>query len=240
MDLFNSFFSELLNKYGLYTTIGVIVMLYVLRDLWTRHVIRLFGRKKVNLKDHPAFKKFDMMIEHTLVNDFHCDCPIRKALYRDILIERVKCFKKRLLEFVDTDLNSKDEYPTGYDFYLKVVSVIDEANIESKKNLIADGVPEFVLDRLEGHRLQLRRILDDMLKVACYSEYPYTTNVDRMHDILSYIIVFCKDYMNMLEEELASYNGDIKNLEYKGVACKDCEVCIHDEYVKKMRASLSK
>ena len=166
MDLFNSFFSELLNKYGLYTTIGVIVMLYVLRDLWTRHGSRLFGRKKVHLKDHPAFKKFDMMIEHTLVNDFHCDCPIRKALYRDIQRERTKCFKKRLLEFVDTDLNSKDEYPTGYDFYLKVVSVIDEANIQSKKNLIADGVPEFMLDRHEGHTIQLRQNFDDMIKAA--------------------------------------------------------------------------
>ena len=240
MDFFNSFFSDLLSKYGLYTTIGVVAILYVLRDLWTRYANKLFGKRKVPLKDHSAFRKFDMMIEHTLMNDFHCSCPIRRALYRDIMIERMKCFRKKLLEFVNTDLNSKDEYPTGYDFYLKVVSVIDEANIESKKNLIADGVPEFVLDKLEDHRIRLRRILDDMLKVACYSEYPYTTNVDRMHDMLSYIIVFCKDYMNMLEEELASYNGNIKNLEYKGIACKDCEVCVHDEYVKKMRATLSK
>lgn len=240
MDFLNSFFSELLNQYGLYTTVGVVAVLYVLRDLWLRYAKRLFGKRKVPLKDHSAFKKLDMMIEHTLVNDFHCECPIRKAIYSDILIERMKCFKNKLLEFVNTDLNSKEEYPTQHDFYLKVVSIIDDANLESRKNSIADGVPEFVIDTLEDHRMQMKYIMDDMLKVVCYSEYTYATNVDRMREILSYIVVFCKNYMDMLEGVLASYNGDIKNLEYKGITCKHCKVCIHDEYVKKMKAALSK
>lgn len=240
MDFFSSFFFELLSKYGLYTTIGIAAVLYVLRDLWSRYANKLFGRKKVSLKDHSAFRKFDMMIEYTLMNDFHCTCPIRKALYRDILIERMKCFKNKLLEFVNTDLNSQEAYPTQYDFYLKILCIMDDANLESKKKLIADGVPEFVLDALEDNRMQLKHIFDDMLKVACYSEYTCATNVERMHDILSYITVFCKSYMNMLEEMLASYNGTIKNLEYKGITCKDCAVCIHDEYVKKIGATLSK
>jgi hypothetical protein len=240
MDFFNSFFSELLSQYGLYTTIGVVAILYVLRDLWLRYAKKLFGRKKVPLKDHSAFRQFDRLIEHTLVNDFHCSCPIRKAIYSDILIEMMKCFKNKLLEFVNTDLNNKDAYPTQHDFYLKIVSIIEDVHLESKKRSIANGVPEFVLDTLEDYRMRMKRIADDMLKVVCYSEYRYATNVDRMHEILSYIVVFSKHYMNMLEEVLASYNGNIKNLEYKGISCKGCRVCIHDEYVKKMRATLSK
>lgn len=240
MDFFNSFFSELLNQYGLFTTIGVVAIMYVLRDLWLRYAKRLFGMKKVPLKDHSAFRKFDMLIEHTLANDFHCTCPIRKAIYSDILIEIMKCFKNKLLEFVNTDLNSKDAYPTQYDFYLKIVSIIEDVHLESKKNSIANGVPEFVLDTLEDNRMRMKHIMDDMLKVVCYSEYTYATNVDRMHEILSYIVVFGKNYMHVLEEVLASYNGGIKNLEYKGISCKDCKVCIHDEYVKKMRTTLSK
>ena len=55
MDFFTSFFSELLSQYGLITTVGVVAVLYVLRDLWLRYAKKLFGKRKVPLKDHAAF-----------------------------------------------------------------------------------------------------------------------------------------------------------------------------------------
>ena len=61
-----------------------------------------------------------------------------------------------------------------------------------------------------------------------------------MRAILRFSIVFCRNYMDMLESILASYNGDIKNLEYKGIICKNCKICIHDEYKKRLKASLSR
>ena len=242
MDL-KTFFTELLKQYGIYTTVAVIIVLFIAKDLWTKLSDRLFAPKKkepVALKDHSAFKEFDRIIEHTLVNDFKCECPIRKALYRDIMLERMKCFRKKLYEFSQTDLNSKELYPTQRDFYLKVVSVTDEANAESKKNSIANGIPEFVLETLEKHRIQMRDVLGDMLKIVCYAEYVYATNTDRMRVILSLIVAFCKNYMDMLEELLASYNGDIKTLDYKGIICKNCKICIHDDYIKRMKATLLK
>ena len=235
-----TFFAELLKQYGLYTTLLVGALAYVFRDLWKRYSPKLFGDRRLPLTEHTAFRDFDRIIEHSLVNDFKCDCPIRKAIYRDILIERMKCFRSKLYEFVKTDVNSRELYPTQHDFYLKVISIIDEANIESKRQSIANGVPEFVLETLEQHRLQMRSVLGDMLKVVCYSEYHYADNEDRLHYILGFIVAFCKNYMDMLEGLLASYNGDIKTLEYKGIACKNCKVCIHDEYVKKMKVILSK
>jgi len=241
MDL-KSFFTELLKQYGIYTTIAVIVVLYVAKDLWAKLSAKWFdGKKKfVPLKDHTAFKDFDYIIEHTLVNDFKCDCPLRRALYRDILVERMKLFKKKLYELALTDLDNKDIYPTQHELYLKIISTLDDASNEANATSISNGIPEFVLDNMEKQRTNMRVVLADMLKVICYSEYHYPNNTERMRAILSFAIVFCKNYMDMLEGILASYNGDIKNLEYKGIICKNCKLCIHDEYKKKLKASLAK
>ena len=240
MDL-KTFLSDLLKEYGIYTTIAVIIVLYVAKDLWDRYASTLFsGGREPALKDHVAFKDFDRIIEHTLVNKFNCDCPIRKAIYRDILLERTKCFRKRLYEFVQTDVNSKTLYPTQQDFYIKVVSVLDGAAAEAKRNSISEGVPEFVIEQLDKDRAHLREVIGDMLKVICYSDYSYKNNTDRMRSILSFVVVFCKNYMDMLEGLLASYNGNIKNLVYNKISCKNCKICIHDEYIRKMKAALSK
>lgn len=240
MDL-KTFFTEVLRQYGIYTTVAVIIVLYVAKDLWSKLSARWFSentRRPVALKDHPTFKEFDYIIEHMLVNDFKCDCPLRKALYRDILIERMKSFKKRLYEFVLTDLESKELYPTQQDFYIKIISILDTASNEANTTAIANGIPEFVIDNMENHRKQMRDVMNDMLKIICYSDYHYPNNTERMRAVLTFAIVFCKNYMDMLEGILASYNGDIKNLEYKGIICKDCKVCIHEEYKRKMKASL--
>lgn len=237
MDM-RAFFEEILNQYGLFTTVAIVALMYVLKDLWGRFSTKLFRKKTIALRDNAAFKDLDRIIEHHLVDNFNCPCPIRKALYRDILIERMKCFRKSLFEFAQTDVNSKELYPTQHDFYLKIASIIDSAHAESKRNSMANGIPEFVLDSLDDHWKQMRTVLGDMLKYICHSEYTYSSNIDRMQQILPFIVVFCKNYMDMLEGILAQYNGEIRNLEYKGVSCRHCKVCIHDEYIRMKKASL--
>ena len=237
---FSVFFSEVLKQYGLHTALFVVIFLYVLKDIWKKILKRLFGKKPIALKDHVAFKELDHIIIHSIANDFKCECPIRKELYRDILMRRMTCFRDRLLEFVQTDLDNKTLYPTQHDFYLKITNVIDEASAEAKAKCIADGIPEFVLETIEEHRKQIRVIMGDMLKSICHAEYPYASNRERMQQILPFIVVFCKNYMYMLEGLLASYNGEIRKLEYKGTRCKGCKVCIHDEYVRRMKQALAK
>ena len=234
-----TFLTELLKQYGFWTTVFTVVVLYALKTIFDRVSAKwIESRNSVPLKDHPAFKEFDRIINHSLVNEFTCSCPIRKALYRDILMERMRCFKARLLDFVETDLDDKRLYPTQHDFFLKVTSIIEDANIEAKRNSIASGVPEFVFDRLETNRVSINTVLKDMLKVVCHAEYIHASNTDRMRSVLHTIVVFCKNYMDMLEETLDSYNGDISNLNYNGIACKNCRVCIHDEYVRRMKNAL--
>ena len=237
-----SFLTELLKEYGIYTTLAVIIVLYIAKDLWKKLSAKWFeGKKKfVPLKDHTAFKEFDYIIEHTLVNDFKCECSLRRALYRDILIERMKLFRKKLYELATTDLDNKDVYPSQQEFYLKIISTLDDASNEANTTSIANGIPEFVLNNMEKQRTHMRIVLADMLKVICFSESHYPNNTERMRAILSFSIVFCRNYMDMLESILASYNGDIKNLEYKGIICKNCKICIHDEYKKRLKASLSR
>lgn len=236
-----SFFVELLRQYGIYTAIGTIAILYVLKDIWKKKSdLWLHTRRKIVLPTHSAFKEFDYLIEHSLKENFNCQCRIRKALYRDIMVERLECFKNCLLEFVKTDVNSKEAYPTQYEFYLKVASVLDDANSQARINSIHNGVPEFLLDDMEQHRAPFRQCLGDILKGICYSEYSYLNNVERMSAILTNVVIFCKNYMNLLEEVLGSFNGDIKNLNYKGVVCANCQTCVHDEHISKLKKVIKK
>ena len=235
-----TFLGELLRQYGLYTTIGVIAVLYVLKDLWTKYSYRLFGKKRMHLKDHPAFKELDRIVEHALNNEFNCDCPIRKAIYRDILIERFKCFRNYLYEFVQTDLDDRNLYPTQHDFYVKVVSLLDTAHAEARSRSIANGIPEFILERMDKERSIEIDFFHDLLKLIIHSEYFSRTNKERMSDILGGVLTYCKGYMNHLENLLDSYNGDISDLEYHGIICKNCKVCVHDEYIRKMKQIISR
>ena len=236
-----SFFVELLKQHGLYTCIGTIAILYVLKDVWKRKSdLWLHTRKKIVLKDHSAFKELEYLIEHSLKENFNCACVIRRALYKDIMVERLECFKNCLQEFVKTDVNSQTLYPTQYEFYLKVVSILDHANSTAKQNSIRNGIPEFILDRMEQHRVPLRQCLGDILKSICYSDYNYANNVERMSAILTNVAIFIKNYMNILEEVLSSFNGDIKELEYKGISCKHCKFCVHDEHIEKLKKAIKK
>ncbi len=235
------FFIELLKTQGLYTTIGTIAILYVLRDIWQRKSdIWLHNRKKIVLSEHSAFKEFDYLIEHSLKENFNCSCCIRKALYKDIMVERLTCFKNCLMEFVKSDVNNKSLYPTQYEFYLKIASILDDANSQARVNAIHAGVPEFLLDDMEKHRAPLRQCLGDILKGICYSEYNYSNNVERMSAMLTNIVIFCKNYMDTLEEVLASFNGDIKDLNYKGIVCTHCSICIHDEHINRLKKAIKK
>ena len=236
-----SFLGQILKDYGLYTTVFVIAILYVLKDLWNKFADKFFGMSHtIALKNHSVFKEFDRCIEHIIANEFVCECPIRKAIYRDILIEIFKCFRNRLYEFVQTDLDSKELYPTQHDFYVKVVEVLNEARSEARKNSIANGVPEFILERMEEVQRQYISVFHDLLKQHCHTEYFNRTNTMRMSDVLQTVWTFFKNYKDTLELILDSYNGEIKNLEYHGIKCNNCRVCIHDEYVKRKKSSLSK
>lgn len=233
-----TFFSELLKQYGFWTTFGTIIAFYTLKWLFEKFSAHIFEKRRIKLKNHPAFKELDRIVEHALNNEFNCDCPIRKAIYRDILIERFKSFRRKLYEFVLTDLDDKKLYPTQHDFYVKVVSILDEAHAESRSKSIANGIPEFVLDRMDKERSLEVGFFRDSLKGIIHAEYFSRSNKERMSDILLGVQSYCKSYMNHLELLLDSYNGDITNLNYHGIICKNCKVCVHDEYIRKMKQTL--
>lgn len=227
-----SFFGELLKQYGVHISLFVFLFIYVFKDLWGKCSPLFFSSKDISIKKHLIFRDFDDIIGYTLKEEFNCECPIRKELYRDILTENIKCFRNRLYEFVQTDLESKELYPTRYDFFLKVNSVLNEARSEIRANLLARGIPVFITDRFDEHREPYQYILEAMIKTTCQSEYIYKNNTDRMRTILSTIDVFCKSQIDLVEETLALFNGDIKTLKYNGVHCENCKICIHDEYIR--------
>lgn len=228
----SSFFGELMRQYGLHATLFVFLFIYVFKDLWTKYSSLFFYKKDISINNHLIFKHFDEIIGYTLKDEFYCECSIRRELYKDILMEGIKCLKNRLHEFVQTDLNSKELYPTRGDFFIKVNSVLKEAHNETRANLLAKGVPTFIVDRFDDNREPYQDILEAMIKTTCYSDYIYRNNTERMNTILSTIDVFFKSHIDRTEETLASFNGDIKTLKYKNIYCENCKICIHDEYLR--------
>lgn len=235
-----AFFGELLRQYGLHISLFVFLFIYVFKDLWGKFSSMFFFKKDASIKKHLIFGHFDEIIEFTLNDDFACECPIRRELYKDILMETIKCFRNKLYDFVQTDLDSKELYPTRYDFFLKVNSVMNEAYSGIRINLLAKGISEFILDRFDENCESYQEILERIIETTCRSEYIYKNNTDRMKTILSTIDVFCKAHIDRVEETLALFNGDIKALKYKGITCQNCEVCIHDEYLRHAKGRMKK
>jgi len=53
--------------------------------------------------------------------------------------------------------------------------------------------------------------------------------------VMQMIITGMKMQCALLEDALASFNGNIKDLDYHGVRCAGCKVCVHERYLKEQR-----
>jgi len=244
MDTFiKSVFIELVETFGFGFSLVLIISMIVLLLMTKKTVHKavangvenIFKRGRIDLDKHITFAKLDYFISH-MEQDVKTSCHLRKRIYVDTMTERAKVFKEELLAFIKTDLNQYNKET----FELKVLSMLNETQHKFLENCKKDSVPDFILQKMNDKIFSYHATWYSQIKIFCCSDYLYENNYQRMAAILDVVSVSFEFYMNLFEENLASFNGDIKGLTYKGVTCHQCITCVHDVYLQHLKNELKK
>lgn len=239
----SSLFFKMAEAYGVFAAIFIsaailaMTVFFAMAYKWVWNYIKSLWERKVspgaNLLKHECFLKLDHIVEHRL-NNVNVPCVLRKKLYQDIMRERIKCISDAFKEFVKQDVLSMSQT----EMYLGIEAVFDDSNNKARSKLLESGVPEFILVAMNDRIMQSWKFQKKHIKQYCYNNYLYKDNGYRMCAVLDAITVMVEDYMNLLESTLGEFNGEIKGLNYNGVVCAKCPVCIHDEYLKECKQEL--
>lgn len=242
MDTFiKDMFIELVETFGFGFSLVLIIALIVLLILTRRMLHKtissgietFFKRGRIDLENHITFVKLDYFISN-MEQAVNTPCLLRKRIYIDSMTERAKSLKEELLNFVKSDLNQYNKET----FELKVLSVLNEAQHKFLDNCKKDSVPDFILQKINEKIFSYHGIWYSQIKTFCSSDYLYENNYQRMAAILDVVSVSFEFYMNLFEENLASFNGGIHVLNYKGTICHHCITCVHDVYLQHLKNEL--
>lgn len=236
-------FLILINNYGLIGAILIIALILAIFyglvvgfKYFTKFIFsKVEHHKRIKLKNHPFFDDLDFLINHKLKN-VKTSCVIRKQIYIDIMTIRLDSIKKIFYNLVQQDISGL----SAKELYHKVLLALDDANTSAITGAVAKGVPIFVLNSMNEKRKMINKLYYNAIKGYCYNNYIYANNNERMYAILEMVCVYVECYMNVLQENLAEFNGDIKHLVYKGVSCIDCPSCIHDQYLAELKQEIKK
>ena len=229
-NTFTSIFFWIVGEYGLLTAVVVLIILlfcFINAKAMLRYIIyHLLPiiKRPLNLKKHLCFVDLEHFLNYRLYR-LNIQCPIRKQLYFDIMSVRITSLSNHLRQFIQTDVNSM----SPHELFYKMDEVITDSIKDANDKLISDGTPKFVIDAMDKKMEIAFEFYRNQLKTYCYNHYIYHDNTAKVWAMLDLIPVSTECYMNLLEDALAEFNGDIKALKYKGTKCIKCPVCVHDD-----------
>src|SRR5574344_638279 len=158
---------------------------------WLYRLIFKKNSKRPPLKNHIAFQRLDYLYNHALFS-IHTKCPLRREIYIIAMKNRISVFKKNLMEFIQNDLNKY----SSEEFQLKIISVLSESHDEFIEQCRKDGIPEFIVSKLDSKIFNARIMYYSQIKLFCCSDYIYEDNEDRMYAVLDLIYIAIVYYMN--------------------------------------------
>lgn len=231
-------FLKLVSNYGFFSAIIIITVVLVLfygcinlfQFLHKKILNKFENRKKIKLNKHQFFDDLKYLKEHKL-KEVNTSCIIRRQLYIDIMKIRIDCFYNSFNNFIKQDLNSFN----NKQFFNRVRGIIDDANSAAITNALSQGIPIFILNSMIEKRKTISQFNNNAIKGYCYNNYLYSDNIQRMCAILDFMTTSIECYMNVLEENLAEFNGNIKKMNYKGTGCSQCHFCVHDKYLEDLK-----
>ena len=183
----------------------------------------LLRLRNKDLKDHIIFKKFEYLLSYRLDN-LSTRCLLRKAIYSSLMKIRIQIYKNEFNSFVQNDNFNQ---LTPQEFRLSLMSLLDRIMKEWVQQSQKEGIPQFIIDRFSSRVLHVvNGFVDEYIQNISDSTYLYYDNNDRMRAILDLSSVIEEYVLNLLEEMLDSFNGEIKGLVFHGIQCKQCEKCV--------------
>lgn len=237
MSTIKDIFLELVNTLGFSLALIIIVALIVLIVLFKKlfpfmlkeieNYVR--GRNARQLENNVVFQRLNHY--QILVQGVKTTCPIRKAIYLDLMTERIRLLQEDLKRFIATDLSKYSKA----ELQVEIFNLLDTVRIKFLTYCNKQGIPEPLMHRIDEIVFANREYTMSQIKVFCFSDYLYRNNYARMGEILNTICLAASWYMGAFEKVLESLNGDISTLNYKGISCRKCKVCVHDKFLKRQK-----
>lgn len=241
-----SFFVYITQQYGILTSIitfGFIVGLFAKHRKFFSKLIKFFKKDKFIYKkffqDNQGFNQQIIFIRlqyllNVRIKQINCSCPLRKQLYKTIFTIKINKFLSGLKDFVKQDINVLDNQM----FKIKLVNFLQQKHLQWKETCLKNKVPQFVIESIDYQIQDLRNMFYTNIQRIINNVYLYSNNRQKLNVILDLFLGLQQNILNVCEQVLSSFNGQVKKLHFNGVKCKECVNCVHQNYLKMQRIRL--
>lgn len=182
------------------------------------------------LKKHPLFSKLEFLREKR-IKFLKCQCPLRRKIFGDLMVIRIKAMEFILSDFVKQDLSQYSDA----DFQFKLSSMIYDIFLKWEEDAKKEGIPSIIVTRFIDVVQDIRDGIVSYIQTSSNSYSNFKNNYVKMYSLLDIISGFEELLMIRIELELDDMNGEISSCEYKGNKCQHCSHC----QSKKVQASSS-
>jgi len=236
------FFIESIKRYGLSGVLIIIICCFVfvllgfIKKRTEEKLASSFWKairpvKKTNkelLLEHRIFVKIKYWLNYRLTN-VNTDCPLREDIFIDIMSSRLKIIEEEYLKLIESeDYEKLDSIDFGY----KVLGTVESTFSLWYEDCNRKGIPEFILKQFENYIYEFVCVIRRVIISLFESEYPGHNNTEKLYNVFDLFASSEEWIFSELERTLDSFNGEFKNLEYKGKKCKKCEICVHEKFFK--------
>jgi len=175
------------------------------------------GVKHVNLEKHVVFSKLDTLINYRIAN-MHMQCPLRTKIFADLLTFRMTALRDILKDFVKTDVDSL----SAADFRQAMADRLQAMEFTWTAKALHEGMPAIALDKFKEYNDRWGGPVTNIILDQCLITTAYQTNTERLDSILDMIGSFEIHCFSDVEKAVASINGELSGVSYKGMVCQDC------------------
>lgn len=238
---FLSFFVYIAQEYGILTSIFSFVLVLSLGIKYKDKLKWLFKFFKKNKYDFQ--KMFDgnneqfnqqlifYRLQHLVnvrIKQINCYCVLRKQLYKKIFTIKINKFLQGLKVFVKQDFNLFDKQMFG----MTLINFFQQKHLQWKEQCVKNEIPQFIIDSIDYEIQDLRKMFYTNIQRIISNSYLYSNNRQKLNIVLDLFLGLQENILNVCEQVLSSFNGQVKNLTFNGVKCKQCAICVHEEYLR--------
>lgn len=216
---------------GVVSMIFIIVAAFLIYDLGKKlnekiALIPFLNRKKIRIKNSTVFERLNFF-QKFRVNKIRVDCPLRKKIFSDIVLDRIDKLRSKLLE-VSNMQESKINEMNNDEMYNFWENLLYSASSESNAVLLFNGVPSIAIKKYDSFDFTENDILKKFFERVIYCDSVYDNNVEKFIAIMDFLGITIDILLMNIEKSIHQINGDLNNVEYRNYSCKNCRAdCEH-------------
>lgn len=242
-----SFFVFIAKQYGIISSTVVFAILFGLMMKYKdkfKKILKIFKKDNIDFEkmfndNHEQFNQ--RLIFYRLqylinirIKEINCYCTLRKQLYKRIFTIKINKFLQGLKQFVKQDIDNLDRQMFG----MKLINFFQQKHLQWKEQCLKQEVPQFIMESIDYEIQDLRAMFHTNITRILQNTYLYSNNRQKLNIILELFLGLQQNILNVCQQVLSSFNGQVKKLQFKGVKCRQCATCVHDEYLKMQRMRL--